>query len=68
MDDDLKDALETLHDFRLFWLDNVTQTKVGAGHHNPTWLRVAGVLDKHGVNNLGGPFYLRLDPACRCQG
>ena len=50
MDDALNEALEALHDFREFWQDNVTQTKTGASHHNPMWLRVATILDKHGMN------------------
>ena len=41
MDADLKEALETLHDFRQFWQDQVTQTHGGGSHHNPMWLRVA---------------------------
>jgi len=64
MTDDLRDALETLSDFRQFWLDNVTQTKCGASHLNPMWLRVATVLDKHGMNDVNG--YIRSDPAYPC--
>lgn len=70
MDADLKDALETLHDFRQFWLDQVTQTQVGAGHHNPMWLRVATVLDKHAMNDhttTTGFRYYRDDTAYRTQ-
>ena len=68
MGGDLKNALEALHDLRQFWFDNVTQTKVGAGHHNPVWLRVAVVLDKNGMDGPGAPDGLRPDPAYRCQG
>lgn len=70
MDQDLKDALEALHDLRQFWVDNVTQTKLGAGHHNPMWMRVAELLHKHGMN--GGPgrglAYFKPDPAYRSNG
>jgi len=64
---DLQEALETLHDFREFWSDNVTQTKLGANHHNPMWRRVAEVLDKHGMNNGPGnaEAYFKFDPAYR---
>jgi hypothetical protein len=67
MDADLKEALEALHDFRQFWIDNVTQQHMGSNHHNPMWMRVATVLDKHGMN--GGPdlmgAYYRANPAYR---
>ena len=68
MDADLREALDALHDLREFWKDNVTQTHVGAGHHNPIWLRVAEVLSKHGLNNTSasGPHaerYRRFDVA-----
>jgi hypothetical protein len=43
--------LEALHDLRQFWFDQVTQTRLGAGHHNLMWLRVATVLNKHGMND-----------------
>lgn len=64
---DLREALETLHDFREFWSDNVTQTKLGASHHNPMWGRVANLLDKHGMNNGPGnaEAYYKFDPAYR---
>jgi hypothetical protein len=64
---DLQEALETLYDFREFWSDNVTQTKLGAGHHNPMWGRVAEVLDKHGMNSGpgGARAYYKFDPAYR---
>jgi hypothetical protein len=56
MNDDLKEALETLHDFRKFVLDNSTQWKLGAGNTNPMWQTVATVLDKHGKNDENGYF------------
>ena len=69
MDPDLKEALEALHDFREFWSDNVTQQRLGSNHHNPMWLRVATVLDKHGMNDRppGGEAYRQPDPAYRCR-
>jgi hypothetical protein len=70
IDADLKEALETLHDFRAFWQDAVTQTRLGASHHNPMWARVAAVLDKHGMNSGPGQQerYFRPDPAYLCRG
>jgi hypothetical protein len=68
MDPDLREALEALHDLRQFWLDQVTQTHAGASHHNPMWLRVATVLNKHGMNDHTtdtGLRYFRDDPAYR---
>lgn len=47
----LRIAVEALRDFREFVLSNATQWRVGAGHHNPMWQRVAEVLDKHGENH-----------------
>lgn len=68
MNDDLKEALEALHDFREFWFDQVTQTRLGAGPGSPMWTRVADILDKHGMNDraMSGPHanrYCRFDPA-----
>lgn len=51
MDGDLKEALETLYDFRQFVLDNVTQSRLGAGATNPMWTRLVALLDKHGMND-----------------
>ena len=69
MDPDLKEALEALHDFREFWLHNVTQQRIGSNHNNPMWVRVAEVLAKHGMNGGPGGFgsggYFRPDPAYR---
>lgn len=68
MDADLKEVLETLHDFRQFWLDQVTQTRTGGSHHNPMWTRVAETLDKHGMNDHTletGFRYYKDDPAYR---
>jgi hypothetical protein len=68
MADDLAEALDALHDLREFWLDNVTQSQPGSGATNPMWVRIAEVLDKHGMNqdSLGGLHadrYRRFDPA-----
>lgn len=66
MDPDLKEVLEALHDFRQFWLNNVTQQRAGSGHDNPMWVRVAEVLDKHSMNGGPGGFghgYFKPDPA-----
>ena len=63
MDPDLREALETLSDFRQFWFDNVRQSRCGAAHDNPMWARVAEVLEKRGMN--GSPGYFRPDPAYR---
>ncbi len=65
---ELKDALETLHDFREFWFDNVTQTKMMPdGNNNLMWRRVAKILEKYHMN--GGPgdgeAYFKFDPAYR---
>jgi hypothetical protein len=51
MNEELKEALEALRDFREFTLSNATQWRLGASHHNPMWQRVAEVLDKHGMND-----------------
>jgi hypothetical protein len=53
----LVEVLETLHDFRAFVMDNVTQFRAGAGVTNPMWQRVTNVLDEHKMNdraNIGG--------------
>jgi hypothetical protein len=57
MDAELQEALEVLHDLREFWIDNVTQTQTGAGHTNGMWLRIATILDKHGMNNRIGALH-----------
>lgn len=66
MHPELKEALEALSDFRQFWADNVTQTVLGAGHHNWMWTRIAMILDKHGMNNKIGTLhkdrYYQFDP------
>jgi hypothetical protein len=48
--DDLKEALSALRDFREFAMSNAKVWRLGANHHNPMWARVAGVLEKHGMN------------------
>lgn len=73
MNNDLKEALETLHDFREFIMDNMTQSRIGSGHMNPMWERVATVLDKHGMNDramFGGLHtsrYFAWDQAYYCR-
>ena len=69
MDPELKEALEALHDFRQFWFDQVSIHCGGGGHGNPMWLRVAEVLDKHGMNNGPGGRrrYYQDDPAYRVR-
>jgi hypothetical protein len=47
---ELKEALESLRDFREFTISNATQWRIGANHHNPMWVRVANLLDRHGMN------------------
>ncbi len=49
---ELKEAVEVLRDFREFVISNATQWRLGAGHHNPMWGRVAEVLDRHGENHV----------------
>jgi hypothetical protein len=65
--DNITELAQTLHDFRQFVMDNAVRWKEGASHHNPMWLRVATVLDKHGANE--GPAqsfaYYTFDPAYR---
>ena len=60
---DLREALEALSDFRQFWQHNVTQTREGAGHHNPMWGRIAELLSRHDMNDGFG--YFQPDPAYR---
>jgi hypothetical protein len=57
---DLKEALQTLHDFRTFWNDNVTQTKNGANPaSNPMWGRIADTLDKYNMSPGEGEAYYK---------
>lgn len=68
--DELHEALAALHDLRQFVLQNATQWKMGAGHHNPMWLRVASTLGKHRMNHpdgCNGHGYLLGEPGYYCE-
>lgn len=52
LQNDLKQAVQLLHDFRVFYQFYVTQEKLGANHHHPIWGDIARLLEKYGCNEI----------------